>query len=108
METKPVQAVVVTRHLGAVDWLRKKHGFTVNTHVISHLSQEIIDFLDRRHIVIGTLPIQLVADVLKQGARYFHLEMSLPSEARGKELSADDMDKYGATLQEYEGLRRVR
>lgn len=48
--------------------------------------------------ILGTLPINLVAEVNARGGHYFHLTLELPADARGKELTADDMRHYGARL----------
>lgn len=53
-------------------------------------------------LVVGTLPINIAADIVTKGARYLHLSLNVPPEARGQELSPDDMRKYGARLEEYE------
>ncbi len=51
--------------------------------------------------VLGTLPVNLIAEVCKRGGRYFHLTLELPAEARGKELTAEDMRHFGARLEEF-------
>ena len=53
-------------------------------------------------LVVGTLPINLVAEVIRRGGRYLHLALELPPEARGRELSADELRRYGARLEEYD------
>lgn len=55
-------------------------------------------------VVIGTLPIQLVAEVNQRGGHYWHLAMDVPPEWRGRELSADDMDACSARLHEFRVL----
>lgn len=52
-------------------------------------------------IVIGILPVNLVARVCERGGRYFNLSLDLPPEARGRELSADELETYGARLEGY-------
>ena len=51
--------------------------------------------------VIGTLPVNLVARVCARGGRYLHLSLDLPAEARGRELTADELERYGARLEAY-------
>lgn len=57
------------------------------------------------------LPVSLAAEVCAKGARYLHLTLDLPPTARGRELTAEEMDVRGARLEEYrveridEGLR---
>ncbi len=90
----------VTRHKGAVDWARAKG---IEAKHLLHLDPEIIEQGD---IVLGTLPVSVVAQVCERGGRYMHLALDLPKEARGKELSAKDMEEYGAKLEEF-FVRRV-
>lgn len=85
----------VTRHLGAVDWAAQR-GITAQT--VSHLDPGSVVAGDT---VLGTLPIHLAAAVCAKGARYLHLEIDLPEEARGRDLSADDMERFGARLTEF-------
>ena len=86
----------ISRHAGAVDWA-KAEGFHVDKR-LAHFDVTIIKAGDN---VLGTLPINLVAEVNARGGNYFHLTLELPSDARGKELTADDMRQYGARLEAY-------
>lgn len=86
----------VSRHPGAVEWARRR-GITVDRHV-AHLDPQIITKDDT---VIGTLPVNLAAEVCAREARYLHLSLDLPTEARGRELSAEELDQYGARLERY-------
>ena len=89
-------AYFVSRHRGAVEWAQRR-GIAAT--LISHLEPAIIQKGD---LVLGTLPIQLVARINESGARYLHLEMEAPEKERGKDLTADDMERIGAKLVEYE------
>ncbi len=86
----------VTRHPGAVEWARRQ-GIVVD-HPVAHLEVDRIALGD---VVIGTLPVNLAAAVCACGGRYRHLSLDLPAEWRGRELSADDMQRFGARLEEY-------
>jgi len=86
----------ITRHPGAIEWARR-HGLSVDRHII-HLDPADVRPGD---LVLGTLPVNLAADVCAKGARYLNLSLDLPAEARGRELSADDLERYGARLEEY-------
>jgi len=85
----------VTRHKGAVDWA-KKQG--INAEHLPHFNPEIINSGDT---VIGTLPVQLAASVCEKGGKYLHLSLNLTPDMRGKELTVEDMENAGATLQEF-------
>lgn len=86
----------VTRHPGAIEWAQRQ-GLVVDRQ-IAHLDPEQIAPGDT---VIGILPVNLVARVCARGGRYLNLSLDLPAEARGRELSADELDRYGARLEGY-------
>lgn len=87
---------LITRHAGALAWARRQG---LDFKEISHLSSATaIKPGDR---VIGPLPLSRIADVVAAGARYEAIEMDLPEDARGAELTADDMERYGARLVRY-------
>ncbi len=86
----------ISRHPGALDWAAGE-GIAVDR-VIAHLDPETIQPGD---VVIGTLPIHLAARVCERGGRYLHLSLELPPEQRGRELSAADLRRFGARLEEY-------
>ncbi len=90
----------VTRHPGAVEWARSQ-GLVVDRRV-SHLDPEKIRAGD---VVIGTLPVHLAGRVCAAGARYLHLSLDLPVADRGRELSAKDLERCGARLEEYRVCR---
>jgi CRISPR-associated protein Csx16 len=62
--------------------------------------------IENGDIVYGTLPVSEAARVCERGGKYFHLALNLPKDRRGGELSATDMDRFGAELEEYE-VKRV-
>jgi CRISPR-associated protein Csx16 len=83
----------VSRHPGARDWACRR-GLRWDA------ALEHTDGLDLRpgDRVMGTLPCHLAAIVCAAGAEYWHLEVPLPREARGQELSADELEALGARL----------
>ena len=89
----------VTRHDGARDWAARQG---IDATLISHLDMSRIMAGDT---VIGTLPVQMIAELTACGARYLHLELDLPEAARGRALSADEMQRYGARLAEFRAER---
>lgn len=86
----------VTRHPGAHDWAAEE-GLTVDA-VVTHLDPVIIKPGDR---VIGSLPVNLAAEVCMRGGRYLHLSLDLPPELRGRELDSEQMRACGARIEEY-------
>ena len=86
----------VSRHPGAVDWAREQ-GLAVDC-AVTHLDPDEVRAGD---VVIGTLPVNLAAEVCARGGCYLHLTLDLPAEWRGRELSAADMRACGARIEEY-------
>ena len=86
----------VTRHPGAVDWAGQ-HGIAVDV-TVAHLDVGTIQPGDR---VLGTLPVQLAATVCERGGRFFNLSLDVPVELRGRELSAAELMRCNARLEEF-------
>ncbi|MFN7695640.1 MAG: CRISPR-associated protein Csx16 [Burkholderiales bacterium] len=93
----------VTRHEGARFWARHfaAKGLLPEPvhHVVEHLDPSQ---LQRGDVVMGTLPIHLVAELHRRGVRYWSLDMTIPLELRGKDLSGTQMVALGATLTQYQ------
>ncbi|MCU0836919.1 MAG: CRISPR-associated protein Csx16 [Chromatiaceae bacterium] len=86
----------VSRHPGARDWAEEE-GLEVDL-VLAHLDPVDLVAGDR---VIGSLPVNLAADVCARGARYLHLSLELPAVLRGRELTAEQMRELGARVEEF-------
>jgi CRISPR-associated protein Csx16 len=86
----------VTRHPGAIEWAAHR-GLKVDKQ-LDHLDVALIEPGDT---VIGILPVNLAAEVCARGGRFFNLSLTVPPEARGRELSADELGQFGAQLEEY-------
>jgi len=86
----------ISRHPGAVVWARR-HGISFDRHV-PHLNPDEIQAGDT---VIGTLPVNLAAEVCARGGNYLHLSVNLPATARGRELDADELDRFQATIEPF-------
>lgn len=90
---------LVTRHKGAEEWASMAGVCPDAGCVVGCLEPQRVAAGD---LVVGTLPINIAAEIVAKGARYLHLSLNVPPEARGQELSPDDMRKYGACLEEYD------
>jgi CRISPR-associated protein Csx16 len=90
----------VTRHHGAVDWLREQ-GVDADR-VAEHLTAADIRQLRKGDIVIGALPVNIVAKINARGAGYRHLVMDLALADRGVELTAVTMKRCGARLETFQ------
>lgn len=73
------------------------HGPAFDCHV-PHLDPAQVQAGDT---VIGTLPIQLAAQICARGAAYWHLSLEMPANKRGQELSAAELEALGASLQRF-------
>ena len=93
---------LVTRHVGAVEWARRRN---IEAEWKPHFTADDLAHICAGDTVIGPLPVQIIAAINARGGRYFHIEMDLPQEARQRELSADDMDRFGAERVEYRAER---
>lgn len=87
---------LITRHPGAIEWAARQ-GMHIDRQ-IAHLDPTDIQPGD---VVIGILPVNLAAEVCNLGGRFYNLSLDLPMEARGRELTADELMRYGARLEEY-------
>jgi CRISPR-associated protein Csx16 len=86
----------VSRHAGAVEWAARRE--LIVDRLVMHLD---IAEVRQGDTVIGTLPVNLAAAICVRGARYLNLSVDLPPAARGRELSADELEHYGARLEAY-------
>jgi len=86
----------VSRHPGARDWATEE-GLVVDQ-VVEHLDIATIAPGDT---VIGSLPVNLAAEVCARGAAYLHLSLELPAELRGKELTVAEMRRLGAEIRPF-------
>lgn len=88
---KARETVIVTRHPGAVEWLRRR-GITGE--VLAHVTADDV----RGKRVIGALPLHLAALTAAVGS------IDLPGLAaadRGRDLTPEEMDAAGASIQWY-------
>lgn len=88
-----MRTLFVSRHPGAHAWACRRG---IEADVVPHLDVATVREGD---MVVGTLPVNLAAEVCERGARFVHLSMRVPPEWRGRELSEEEMDSLGAKLQ---------
>ncbi len=89
--------LLISRHPGVAAWVHRQ-GYRVDRE-IEHLEPDAIRQGD---VVIGILPFQMAAEVCRRGARFLALILDLPLNARGRELSPEEMEGFGARLMEYQ------
>jgi putative CRISPR-associated protein (TIGR02620 family) len=83
--------VIVSRHQGLVEWLRRKG---IVGKVIAHATADDVRGKD----VIGNLPLHLAA--MAKSVTVVDMP-NLPPDWRGQDLSPDQMDQAGAILTRY-------
>ena len=91
----------VSRHAGAIAWAKQQ-----NLHIdcwVQHLNEKLLANGD---VVIGTLPINKVAEICAIGVKYLHLVMDLTPDSRGRELNPNEMQDLNIRLVEYIAQQR--
>ena len=88
---------LISRHAGAIEWMNHM-GYHYDTH-LTHLERS--DLLVDGDVVIGSLPINIVADLNARGITYMHLSLCIPEALPGCELSADQLSALDAKLEIY-------
>ena len=88
---------LITRHAGAVQWLKA----VVDEPYVLLAHLHAINMVQAGDVIIGTLPVNLIAKINRQGARYLHLHIDTRAHLRGQELTAAQLVQLGASLVEY-------
>lgn len=109
--TPPVRVLLVTRHPGALQWLRARLDAPGARHV-QHL--ESLEGLQAGDTVAGNLPLELAAALCARGVVVLGIDLPLAAHQRGVPLGAAAMQAAGACLRRYlvsaepwpEGLHR--
>ncbi len=83
--------IIVTRHVGTVEWLNKQGVYGKLT---SHARPDDV----RGNIIIGNPPLHLAYLARRVGIVDLP---NLPTRLRGRELSANQMERYGAKITWY-------
>ena len=94
--------IIVSRHPGAIAWLRSRG---IDGQVVAQISPDARE-VEAGSVVYGSLPLELVDKILAKGAKFVNI--SLPAVAfgqRGSELTPDEMAKAGAKLLEVVSLQ---
>ena len=96
-----MKILVVTRHTATCNWLKTQlEGHAL--HFTAHFSHEMAEGFE---VVVGILPINLVADLNALGIRFFMVTMDVPAELRGKELTEEQMVECNVKLEQFSVLR---
>ena len=86
--------VIVTRHQALVEYLRCKNAVAVDVEVIAHItSPEQV----AGKVVAGVLPLHLAA----AAEAIVNVQLNLPPDLRGVELTLEQVEQYAAGIQAY-------
>lgn len=88
-----MQYLIVTRHPGAVEWLR---NLGIEGETVAHVET----LPETPHIIVGVLPLHLAVSALQEGHRVVVIQFTGPP-PRGGEYTAAEMDAAGAYLAEF-------
>ena len=87
----------ISRHPGAIEWAAAQ-DLRIDQ-FLPHLDPSIVRAGD---VVMGSLPVNLAAQVCARNAAYWHLILELPAKLRGQELDAAELEPLGARIQPYD------
>ena len=93
-----MRTYLVTRHSGAVDWLKSRLRVP-EVLVLPHLDNIQFQSGDR---VCGILPLAWAARICAQGAEAHVISVEVPPALRGQEMSAAQLDELDARLVRYD------
>lgn len=88
--------LIVTRHPGAADWVRRVLGRPVRC--VAHLEVHELRPGMRYH---GVFPLDLAAAICAAGSECWAISLRVPAALRGQELTAAQLDQLGARLVRY-------
>jgi CRISPR-associated protein Csx16 len=89
---------VVSRHPGAIAWLKSQ---AIEGEIHPAWKNENTSLLSKGDIVVGNLPLTMIAEILKSGATFGLLNLpEVPLEKRGMELTPEELHKFGANVME--------
>lgn len=92
------RTILLTRHSGALQWLRNKLGANPSFEMLGHLDGVPLQRNDR---VYGTFPMHLAARLCDAGVECWMIDFSVPIQLRGVELTAEQLDLLNAKLVRY-------
>uniref|UniRef100_UPI0025F10ACF CRISPR-associated protein Csx16 n=1 Tax=Sulfurivirga sp. TaxID=2614236 RepID=UPI0025F10ACF len=96
---------LVSRHEAAAEWLEQACKVTPEK-VIQHLDDAELEALKKEKdvCVIGNLPMHRIKAVQEAGAQYVNLDLTVPPEWRGRELTLEEFEQCQPKLRRYQVL----
>lgn len=90
---------IITRHMGSVQWIKNNLPNPQDKTIVQpHLDPNIIHPGD---MVIGVLPLHIIADIGTKGADFYSLDITCPPELRGRELDLQTLEDLHPKLTKY-------
>ena len=100
----PGRIILVTRHAALERWIRLAWPLDSLPQKFSHewfLRPEETALLTPADTVVGRLPSRLIAAICGQGAQYYSIELHIPKDWRGRELTFDEIRQCRPRLRRY-------
>lgn len=98
-----MRGIIVSRHVGAIEFAREFCRFA-NIEVV--MTVDHLDTVPEVDVIVGVLPLHLAIQLLKQKTVYLVQLPNLPRELRGRELTVEEMVKYGAGVYRFGLVRK--
>lgn len=94
-----MRVAIVSRHKSTIDFVKAMFR---DVTVLEHVNdiEELKDF----DLIVGNLPLPMVAEIKRMGKRFVMVSLNIPKELRGKELTLEELHKF-AELIEVEELK---
>ena len=83
-----MRVVIVSRHPATVKYLK---NIWPEAEVVDHITDP---GKYRNCLLVGNLPLPMVAELLRNGNRFVMVSLNVPKELRGKELGEEELKKY--------------
>lgn len=100
----PGHIILVTTHVAMVQYLHLVWPLDTLPQKFVHelfMPPEAVNLLTPSDTVVGRFPPRLAAAVCAQGAQYYSIELSIPKDWRGRELSLDEIKLCRPRLRRY-------
>jgi CRISPR-associated protein Csx16 len=97
------RTIFLTRHPGALHWLRDKIGCDSHVEVLEHLDDVLLKCHDR---IYGIFPMHIAARLCAAGVECWMIDVAIPPELRGVEMTSEQLNQLGAQLIRYH-VRRI-
>ena len=89
-----MRVAIVSRHESTIKFVKVMFK---DATVFEHISD--VDMLKDFDLIIGNLPLPLVAKLKEMGKRFVMISLNIPRELRGKELTLDELKKYAEMIE---------